>query len=132
MTEWRESDSWLEIGSEAEAYIIEALDERFGVSPFFLINLTRDPATWAAVLFTDIINDSDEVLRARGDLRGEIGFAAYGPAELGMPNPPLGAMSVKSATALKMASSRHEVFAKAWAALKECAPDRNWIALVEL
>jgi hypothetical protein len=48
------------------------------------------------VLFTDIIKQSDELLRARGELRNEIGFAAYGSTEPGMSNPPLGAMVVKS------------------------------------
>ena len=60
------------------------------------MNLTKDPAAWAAVFFTDIIKQSDELLEARGELRNEIGFAAYGAAELGMSNPPLGAMVVKS------------------------------------
>jgi len=96
------------------------------------MNLTKDPAVWAAVFFTDIIKQSDEVLEARGELRNEIGFAAYGAAEPGMSNPPLGAMVVKSPTALKAAASRHEVFRKAWDALQSCAPDKNWVAVVDL
>jgi hypothetical protein len=96
------------------------------------MNLTKDPAAWAAVFFTDIIKHSDEVLRARGDLGTEIAFAAYGKAELGMSNPPLGAMVVKSPAALEAAASRHDVFAKAWGALQSCAPDRNWVAVVDL
>ncbi|MGB6950165.1 MAG: hypothetical protein WBD84_13365, partial [Methyloceanibacter sp.] len=132
MTGWKNTDGSLEVEQDAEDFIEETLGERFGVGPFFLMNLTNDPAAWAAVFFTDIIKQSDEVLEARGELRNEIGFAAYGAAEPGMSNPPLGAMVVKSPTALKAAASRHEVFRKAWDALQSCAPDKNWVAVVDL
>ena len=98
---------------------------------FFLMNLTLQPV-WAAVLFTEIIKDSDQILNARAELRDLIQFAAYGDFKRGMPNPPLGAMTVKSAEALKLASARHPVFKKAWDALQSCAPDRSWVAVVEL
>jgi predicted NUDIX family NTP pyrophosphohydrolase len=132
MTEWKGSGGYFVVAQEAEDYIEATLGERFGVSPFFLMNLTKDPAAWAAVFFTDIIEDSDELLKARAELRDEIGFAAYGTPEPGMRNPPLGAMVVKSAEALNAASSRHEVFRRAWDALQSCAPDKNWVAVVDL
>ena len=84
MTDWRTSGGSLEVEQDAEDFIEETLGERFGVGPFFLMNLTNDPAAWAAVFFTDIIGQSDELLEARGELRNEIGFAAYGEAEPGM------------------------------------------------
>lgn len=132
MTEWKDAGGNLEVGPEAESYIEERLGERFGVSPFFLMNLTKDPASWAAVFFTDIIKNSDEVLKARAELGGDLAFAAYGKAEPGMSNPPLGAMVVKSRAALEEAASRHEVFAKAWSALKSCPVHENWVAVVDL
>ena len=72
------------------------------------------------------------MLTARSELREEIRFAAYGTAELGMTNPPLGAMAVRSASALHAASSRHEVFRKAWDALRSSAPEGKWVAVVDL
>ena len=33
--------------------------------------------------------------------------------------------------ALKVASSRHPIFTKSWNALQACAPDDNWIAVVD-
>lgn len=132
MTEWKGAGGSLEVTQEAEEYIDKTLGERFGISPFFLMNLTKDPATWAAVLFTNIIENSDEVLRSRAELRDEIGFAAYGAAQPGMNSPPLGAMVVKSSAALEAASSRHQVFSRAWDALKSCAVDKNWVAVVDL
>lgn len=132
MTEWKNTGGNFEVQQDAEDYIEERLGQRFGVSPFFLMNLTKDPASWAAVLFTDIIKQSDEVLRARSELSDQIAFAAYGAVEPGMSNPPLGAMVVKSPAALKAAASRHEVFRKAWNALQACAPDKNWVAVVDL
>jgi hypothetical protein len=96
MTAWKGSGGSFEVGLATENYISAALGERFGISPsFFLMNLTNDPATWAAVFFTDIVKQSDELLKARAELRDEIGFAAYGAAEPGMNNPPLGAMVSK-------------------------------------
>lgn len=117
---------------EAEEYIETTLGKQFGVTPFFLMNLTKDPRTWAAVFFTEIIKDSDEVLTARAELRSEIGFAAYGDAKVGMNNPPLGAMAVMSAAALQQASSRHEVFKQAWDALQSCEAGRKWVAVIDL
>jgi hypothetical protein len=132
MTQWKDSGGYLAVAQDSENYIETVLGKRFGISPFFLINLTKDPAAWAAVFFTNIIKHSDEVLRARAELRDQIGFAAYGAAEPGMGNPPLGAMVVKSPAALKVAASRHDVFSRAWNALSSCAPDENWVAIVDL
>lgn len=44
----------------------------------------------------------------------------------------IGTMIVKSKDALANASYRHMVFSKAWAALKECDADREWVAIVDL
>jgi hypothetical protein len=41
------------------------------------MNLTAQPQTWAAVFFTEIIKNSDEVLTARAELRDLIQFAAW-------------------------------------------------------
>ncbi len=132
MTEWKKSGGGFEITIEAEDYIHNLLGARFAVGPFFVSNLTSDPASWAAVLFTDIIKESGEVLKARAELRDEIAFAAYGKAEPGMSNPPLGAMVVKTPAALETASSRHEVFRKAWTALQSCSPHKYWVAVVDI
>ncbi len=110
----------------------ESLLGTVGISPFFLMNLTRDSEVWAAVFFSDIIKDSDGLLSSRADLREDIRFAAYGETQPGMKNPPLGAMAVRSAEALCAASTRHEVFRKAWDALRSCAPDMKWVAIVDL
>ena len=48
-----------------------------------------------------------------------------------MGNPPLGAMVVKSAAALKNAATRHEVLSKSWNALQACALDKKWVAVVD-
>ena len=83
MTAWETSRSSLVIEQTGEDYIDESLGERFGFSAFFFLNnLTVDPATWAAIFFTNIIENSDEVLEARAELRDEIRFAAYGTAEV--------------------------------------------------
>jgi hypothetical protein len=132
MIEGESTGGYFMVTPETEEYIQERLGEQFGVSPFLLMNLTNDRGTWAAVFFSRIIEKSDEVLKARGELRDEIGFAAYGKVEPGMSNPPIGAMAVKSAKALETASKRHDVFAKAWDALRSCSPDENWVALVDL
>ena len=131
-TDWKGKGGYLEVTQDAEDYIDAVVGQRFGVSAFFLMNLTKDPATWAAVFFTDIIKQSDDVLKARGDLGDQIRFAVYGAAQPGMSNPLLGAMVVKSPAALKTAATRHEVFSKAWNALQSCAPDKNWVAIVDL
>jgi hypothetical protein len=110
MTEWKGAGGWFEVGLDAENYIDKTLGDRFGIGPFFLMNLTKDRATWAAVFFAGIIEHSDELLEARAELRDDIGFATYGVVEPGRNNPPLGAMVVKSAAALNAASSRHKVF----------------------
>jgi hypothetical protein len=132
MTGWTTADGHFHIEQEAEDFIDETLGRRFGLSPFFLMNLTRDPAAWAAVFFSEIIMDSDLLLSARAELREDIRFAAYGDAQIGMKNPPLGAMVVRSAEVLSLASTRHEVFRKAWDALRSCEPDRKWVAVVDL
>ena len=132
MTEWEDAGGCFYIEADAEEYISEKLEERFGVGPFFLMNLTQDPQIWAAIFFTEIIKNSDEVLISRAELCDDIRFAAYGEAKPGMINPPLGAMTVRSASALHAASSRHEVFRKAWEALRSCAPEGKWVAVVDL
>ena len=96
MTDWKTEATYLVVQQDAEDHIDEILGEEFDIFPFsFLCNLTRDPEVWAAVFFSDIIQDSDEVLRVRNELRDDLRFAAYGPAEPGMSNPPLGAMAVR-------------------------------------
>jgi len=132
MIEPESAGGFFAIGQDAEEFIESTVGERFGLSSFFLMNLTREPDTWAAVFFSEIIRDSDALLEARGELRPELGFAVYGDSQPGMKNPPLGAMVVKSAEALRVASTRHEVFRKAWEALKLCSPDRKWVAVVDL
>ncbi len=97
----------LELEEDAQDYIHETLNERFGVNAFYLMHLTREPA-WAAVLFTGVIKNSDEILKARGELREEIKFGPYGEVQPGMSNPPIGAMIVKSKSVLHAASSRHD------------------------
>ncbi len=132
MTGWTTSDGHFHIEQEAEDFIDETLGRRFSLGPFFLMNLTQDPKAWAGVFFSEIIKDSDLLLSARAELRDDIRFAAYGDAEVGMKNPPLGAMVVSSAEVLSLASTRHEVFRKAWEALRSCEPDRKWVAVVDL
>ena len=93
------------------------------------MDVTRDPDVWAVVFFTDAIENSEEVLSSRAELRDEIKFAAYGPDEGGDTIPPLGAMVIKNAKALGEASSRHKVFMEAWEALRECSPGGRWVAI---
>ena len=131
MTESESAGGFFVIDQDAEEFIESTLGERFGIGSFFLMNLTREPETWAAVFFSEIIRDSDALLEARAELRPELGFAVYGDSQPGMKNPPLGAMVVTSADALRAASTRHEVFRKAWEALKLCSPDRKWVAVVD-
>jgi hypothetical protein len=133
ITDWKaRGRGWLEIDQDATDYIERTLGERFGVDVFFLMNLTARPETWAAVLFTEIIKDADEVLKARAELRDQIRFATYGDAKPGMLNPPLGAMTTNGAEALKLASTRHAVFKKTWDALQACAPDKNCYLPVQM
>lgn len=132
MTQWNSIGGFFRIDAVAEDYIEDLLGKKFGVSPFFLMNLTKDRTTWAAVFFTDIISDADMVLRARAELRDDLAFAAYGQATPGMANPPLGAMAVKSPRALEVAAERHVVFRKAWEALQDCSPQGEWVAIVDL
>ena len=128
MRDWEKTDEWLQVDYAGAKYIEKNLGDY--VDDFFLMNLTRE-LPWAAVLFTSIIKNSDEVLKARAELRDALKFASYGPSEPGMPNPPVGALVVKSSDALKVASSRHPIFTKSWNALQACAPDDNWIAVVD-
>jgi hypothetical protein len=127
-TEWRPTGSFLEVEEATHDYI----REKTGRGPFFLMNLTQDPRAWAAVYFTKIIEQSDEVLKVRDELGVEIAFAPYGTAQLGMSNPPLGAMVIIRPEDLAAASSHHEVFRKAWGALKPCTRDKQWVAVVDL
>lgn len=133
ITKKQEKAGSLALDDSDESLLIEQLLE-YGVEigPFFLMNLTNNPGTWAAVFFSKIIPNSDEVLEIRGEFRSQIGFAAYGPAEVGMQNPPIGAMVIRSASALQALSSRHEVYRRAWEALKDKSPDLNWVAVVEI
>lgn len=121
------------IQDDHEALISASLGERFGFwTHGFLANLTKDEPVWAAVFFTDTIKDSDAAMDARGELRSQLRFAPYGPAELGMSNPPLGALEVKSKYALKLAAERHPAFAAAWSVLEACSEHTNWVAMVEV
>jgi hypothetical protein len=120
--------NFLEVEETTHDYIRQTT----GQSPFFLMNLTEGFDAWAAVYFTKIIERSDSVLRVRDELRVDIAFAAYGEAEPGMSNPPLGAMVVKRPEDLAAASLRHEVFREAWNALQSCAQDEHWVAIVDL
>ncbi len=131
MTAWKGSGGYFAVESDVEDYIDEAVGHGVA-SAFFLMNLTKDPDRWAAVFFTDIIPNSDDVLKARAELSDKISFAAYGAAEPGMGNPPLGAAVFNSRTVLETASSRHEVFKKVWDALQSCDPNKNWVAVVDL
>jgi hypothetical protein len=63
MTEWKGAGGFFAVDPDAENYIEEKLGRRFGIPPFFLMNLTKDPTTWSAVFFTGIIDNSDEVLK---------------------------------------------------------------------
>jgi hypothetical protein len=128
MTEWTDTGSYFEVEEATHDYIIEKTGQR----PPFLMSLTRDPGAWAAVFFTRTIERSDEVLRVRDELGAQIAFAAYDETELGMSNPPLGAMVVNRPADLAAASSRHEVFRTAWDALKSFAHDKQWVAVVDL
>jgi hypothetical protein len=128
MTDWKRTGSFFEVEEATHEYI----REKTGRDPFFLMNLTKDPEAWAAVYFTSIIKKSDEGLKVRDDLGVEISFAAYGKVERAMTNPPLGAMVVLRPEDLAAASLRHEVFRKAWEALKSCARDKHWVAVVDL
>jgi hypothetical protein len=53
MTAWENASGFFHGQQEAEDYIEATLVARFGVSPFFLMNLTQDQDTWAAVFITD-------------------------------------------------------------------------------
>ena len=130
--EWRRS-GFLDIGPEGDAYLAEKFEGRgFGVSPSFLMDVTPDPDVWAVVFFTDVIENADEVLSSRAELRDQIKFAAYGADKGDDTIPPLGAMVIRSAKALEEASSRHKVFMKAWEALREYSPGGRWVAIVDL
>jgi hypothetical protein len=123
--------SYLAVDSVADEYIDEAIAHRWA-SAMILTRITKDPGSWAAVFFTSVISNSDEVMQARGELSDAIRFAGYGAAEPGMSYPPLGAAVINSRDALDAASSRHEVFQKMWDALRDCEPNRNWVAVVDL
>ena len=127
------SDTYLYVLDEAEDFIRHQIGQRFRFSPFFfLANLTSRVDCWAAVFFTEIIKNSDEVLAVRAELRPDLGFAAYGDAETGMSNPPIGAMDVRSKASLKKAADRHPVYRAAWDTLAACSEDTNWVAVVDL
>jgi hypothetical protein len=132
MTERKNEGGYFVVEEAAADFIDEILGDHVRSSAFYLMNLTEDPQAWAAVFFSDIIKNADEVLDARAELRDDIAFAAYGKAEVGIDNPALGAMVVKNPEALRVASSRHEIFQKAWDALQSCSPNRNWVAIVVL
>jgi hypothetical protein len=83
------------------------------------------------VLFTSVISNSDDVMQALGELADAIRFAGYGSAEPDMHYPPFGAV-IDSRAALEGASSRNEVFQKMGEALRDCEPDKNWVAVVDL
>jgi hypothetical protein len=132
LTEFKDAGSFLAVEQDAEELIESKLGERFGVSTFFLMNLTRDPQAWAAVFFTGIVEDSDQLLASRAELADDLRFAAYGAAFPGMTNPPLGAMVIRSASSLSKASKRHPVFERTWEVLKPCSPEKNWVAVIDL
>jgi hypothetical protein len=122
--------SYLAVDTDADEYIDEAIGHRW-MSAVFLQHLTADPKSWAAVFFTSVISNPDEVIQTRGEFADAIRFAGYGTVEPGMSYPPFGAAVINSRDALEAASSRHEVFQKMWDALRGCEPDRNWVAVVE-
>jgi hypothetical protein len=103
MTDWKQTGSFFEVEQSTHEYI----ERKTGRTPFFLMNLTQDPKAWAAVYFTKIIDQSDEVLKVRDELRVEIAFAPYAPVHAGMRNPPLGAMVINRPEDLAVAATRH-------------------------
>jgi hypothetical protein len=121
--------SYLWVDSDADAYIDEAIAHRW-LSAITLTSITKDPASWAAVFFTTVISNSDEVIQARAELAEAIRFGGYGATQPGMNYPPFGVAVINSRAALEAASSRHEVFQKMWDALQGCEPDKNWVAIV--
>jgi hypothetical protein len=121
-------NSFFVVDEATETYI----REKTGRNSFFLMNVTSDPATWAVVFFTTIIERTDEVLKVRDELNAQIRFVAEGEPKPGMKYPPFGTMLVNRPEELAAASSRHEVFQKAWDALKACAPDKEWVAVIDL
>jgi hypothetical protein len=123
--------SYLAVDTDADEYIDEAINHRW-MSAITLTRITKDPGTWAAVFFTSVISNSDEVMQARGEQAEAVRFAGYGATEPGMSYPPFGAAVINSRAALEAASSRHEVFQKMWDALRDCEPDKNWVAVFEL
>jgi len=111
----------------------DQLIEHSGVSPFFLMNVSRRRDTRAIIFMDQELPDSSEVVSARGDgpLCEFIKFASYANKEQMQGTPAIGAMVVLDRLALRALSDKHEFYAAVDYALRELDENKGWVVLLK-
>ena len=124
---------WIPDGAQE---LLEPIFAPYNQNPmwyFDKINFGRPPAPWALACLDREYAIGGHVAASRPPDAG-IAFTTYTRVPSPVPDeffPGVGVLNFQSKVGLERAADASPVFAAAWQALRECSPDKRWLAILD-